>query len=316
MSGMKINSTFDGAVGQHSVKQQLSLFIDAYKHTNRLPFINLITSKGGGKSFFARKFREGLKRSDGSRPPLLPLNGATLTSVDQFFEQVYPEWVNNNACLFLDEIHNIPKQLQQIFLDILDVKDDPIREVTYEDIPYVFDFRKISFLAATTDQQKLVKPLRDRFEDVCFDDYSIDELYQIFCDKIDGASIDSDVKSFVQDTLRGNPRDAVKKAMNMNTFIAAKQVSRVTKSLWKEFCSIMGVFPCGINKNEKRLIGALAGKSKGLTLTNLSCVTGFEAQVIQKEYESILMQKGLMEVDGRRKLTAKGQALAKQLNLV
>ena len=88
MIGMETNSTFDDCIGQESVKRTLSLYIEAYKETNRLPFVNLTTQKGGGKSFFARKFREGLERKDGSRPPILEVNAQTIKNAESFFEQI------------------------------------------------------------------------------------------------------------------------------------------------------------------------------------------------------------------------------------
>ena len=137
---MQINKTFDGCIGQESVKATLSLYIDAFAQTGRLPFINLTAGKGGGKSFFARQFREGLLRKDGSRQPMLEVNCASIKNARQFFEQVYPTWVAHKALLFLDEIHNLPKDLEQMFLSILDVRQAPIRNVDYNGIPYDFNF--------------------------------------------------------------------------------------------------------------------------------------------------------------------------------
>ena len=57
----KVNEVFKDAIGQDSVKKTLSVYIDAYKKTNRMPFLNFTTQKGGGKTFFARKFREALQ---------------------------------------------------------------------------------------------------------------------------------------------------------------------------------------------------------------------------------------------------------------
>ena len=39
----KINEVFKDAIGQDSVKKTLSVYIDAYKKTNRMPFLNFTT---------------------------------------------------------------------------------------------------------------------------------------------------------------------------------------------------------------------------------------------------------------------------------
>jgi Holliday junction resolvasome RuvABC ATP-dependent DNA helicase subunit len=303
---MQINETFEECVGQESVKKTLSLYIDAYKETNRLPFLNLTTQKGGGKTFFARKFREALKRKDGTRPPMLEINGKTIRSVDQFFEQVYPVWVANDAFLFIDEGHNLPQALQQVFLTILNVDKNPNRTIELNGVPYDFNFEKISFAMATTDQQKLSEPLRDRLRDISFEDYKPSELFEIFENNLEyKIEISQEVKDEIISTFRGNPRDVVVKAEDLKTFSAAEKHKTVDSSVWQSFCSVMGVNPLGLSNAELSIVKIL-GKRGESTLTNLASITGFDRSAIQKDYESILVRKNLMEIDVKRKLTADG----------
>ena len=303
---MQINDTFEECVGQESVKKTLSLYIAAYKETNRLPFLNLTTQKGGGKTFFARKFREALKRKDGTRPPMLEINGKTIKGVEQFFEQVYPVWVANDAFLFIDEGHNLPQALQQVFLTILNVDKNPNRTIELNGIPYDFNFEKISFAMATTDQQKLSEPLRDRLRDISFEEYKPSELFEIFENNLEyKVEISAEAKDEIISTFRGNPRDVVVKAEDLKTFSAAEKHKTITSSIWKNFCSIMGVNPFGLSNAELSIVKIL-GKRGESTLTNLASITGFDRSAIQKDYESILVRKNLMEIDVKRKLTADG----------
>ncbi len=314
MFGMTINPTFKDAIGQDSVKKTLSLYIDAFAQTGQLQFITLVTGKGGGKSFFARKFREGLVRPDGSRPPLLEVNGAVINNAGVFFEQVYPVWVHHNACLFIDEVHNLPYKLQQIFLNVFDIKKNPVRTVEYDGIPYDFDFRKLTFISATTDQQKLVEPLRDRFRMIAFEEYTADQLYEVFESNLgDGFAVDFAIRDQIKETFRGNPRDAVVKAQELSTFAIAKKVSLINSGLWKEFCSVMGVNACGLNHSEKSILKLLASRGD-MTLGSLACATGFERSVIQKDYETMLIRKGLIDIDGKRKITNKGKQIVSQFS--
>lgn len=313
---METNKIFDECIGQDSVKRTLSLYIDAYKETNRLPFINLTTQKGGGKSFFARKFREGLRRKDGSTPPILEVNGQTIKNIDAFFEQVYPVWVSNNAFLFIDEGHNIPKPLQQIFLSVFDVKKNPHRQVEYEGVPYEFDFSKISFCMATTDQQKLAEPLRDRLRDICFEEYQSDELYEIFENNLEYyLDIDIPAKERIISVFRGNPRDSVVKAHDLSTFCSAKKIKKITSVIFDEFCKIMGINPFGLNHSEMGIIKALALRGR-MSLTNIASVTGFERSAIQRDYEQMLVKKNLMKIDGKRELTAEGVNFVREVGIV
>ena len=307
----KVNEVFKDAIGQDSVKKTLSVYIDAYKKTNRMPFLNFTTQKGGGKTFFARKFREALQRTDGSRPPMLEVNGKTIKNANSFFEQVYPVWIQNKAHLFIDEGHNLPNELQQIFLSVFNVDKNPIRTVEHDMIPYTFDFREISFCMATTDQQKLAEPLRDRLRDIAFEEYSDDNLYTIFHDNIENkVDIKSSVKEDIVSTFRGNPRDAVVKAEDLKTFVSARSLKEITKYIWQDFCNTMGILKYGLTASEMSIIKTL-GKRGAMSLTGLSSITGFQKGAIQIDYEAILIKKNLMKIDSKRELTKKGLDLAR-----
>jgi len=309
----KINDVFEDAIGQESVKKTLSVYIDAYKKTSRLPFLNFTTQKGGGKTFFARKFREALERKDGSKPPMLEINGKTIRNATSFFEQVYPVWIQNKAHLFIDEGHNLPNELQQIFLSVFNIDKNPVRTVEHDAIPYTFDFREVTFCMATTNQEKLVEPLRDRLRDIAFEEYKNEELYEIFYDSMENeAEIKESVKEDIISTFRGNPRDAVVKADDLKTFISARELKTVTKYVWEDFCKTMGVMKHGLTASETSIIKAL-GERGSMSLTGLASVTGFQRGAIQKDYEAMLIKKNLLKIDSKRELTKKGLDLAREL---
>lgn len=309
----KINDVFEDAIGQESVKKTLSVYIDAYKKTSRLPFLNFTTQKGGGKTFFARKFREALERKDGSKPPMLEINGKTIRNATSFFEQVYPVWIQNKAHLFIDEGHNLPNELQQIFLSVFNIDKNPVRTVEHDTIPYTFDFREVTFCMATTNQEKLVEPLRDRLRDIAFEEYKNEELYEIFYDSMENeAEIKESVKEDIISTFRGNPRDAVVKADDLKTFISARDLTTITKYIWEDFCKTMGVMKHGLTASETSIIKAL-GERGSMSLTGLASVTGFQRGAIQKDYEAMLIKKNLLKIDSKRELTKKGLDLAREL---
>jgi len=306
---MEINKAFKDAIGQDSVKRTLSVFIDSYKATNRLPFINLTTQKGGGKTFFARKFREALERPDGTRPPMLEINGKTIRNATAFFEQVYPLWVEHSAFLFIDEGHNIPKDLQEIFLTALNVDKNPVRTVTTDQGTYTFDFSKISLCMATTNQEKLCEPLRDRLRDVSFEDYNDDQLFKIFTSNLEKkVEIDNSAKKEIVSVFRGNPRDAVVKAEDVKTYAAATNCKKITKQIWNDIKQAMGINPLGLTNSEVQIVRALQ-KRGAMSLNEICSVTGYQKQAVQRDYEQILMRKNLMKIDVKRKLTQEGKSL-------
>jgi Holliday junction resolvasome RuvABC ATP-dependent DNA helicase subunit len=305
-NNQNINPTFAEVVGQEKVKTTLSLYLEAYSNTGRIPFLNLTTQAGGGKSYMARLFRSGLKRPDGSTPPLLEINAASIKTAGQFFEQVYPVWTQNNAVLFLDEIHAAPKDLQDIFLSILDVKKSPVRSVQWEDSHYDFDFNKISFISATTNQEKLTVPLRDRLKDISFQPYKQRELLEIFENQLfPDIEFSMEAKQSIIMCFRGNPRDAVVKADDIRMYCSAKGLKKVELHHWKDFCHVMSVNPHGLTNSEMTIVRVL-GQRTEMTLNGLASATGFSRNAIQRDYESMLVRKNLMEINQKRRLSADG----------
>lgn len=301
-----MRNEFEDVIGQESAKATLELYIDAYKETERLPAINLVSQKGAGKSFLVRKFREGLRRKDGSRPPILELNCATIKNSKVFFDSVYSTWINNQAVCFFDEFHASPHDLQSIFLSVLDVKKDPVRTVEFDGVPYAFDFTKISFISATTDSQRLLGPLQDRLRHINLEEYNNDQLFEIFEKNLENrVEIQPCAKNEIISTFRGNPRDVVVKAEDLKTYAAAKMCKKITKQIWDSFARVMGVQPMGLSHSEIQVLKAI-GRKREASLTDIASVTGFDRSLIQRSLESILVRKNLLQIDGKRKLTADG----------
>lgn len=301
-----MRNEFEDIIGQSSVKSTLELYLDAYKETERLPALFFQSARGNGKSFLVRKFRENLKRKDGSRPPILEVNAASIKNSSAFFEQIVPTWINHSAFLFIDELAEIPHDLQTLLLSILEVKKDPIREITFNEIPYQFDFRKISFCGASTDGQRLLVPLQDRLRTINLEEYKESELFEIFEKNLENKiEIMPCAKDEVISTFRGNPRDVVVKAEDLKTFSAAKQCNRITKQVWCDFTRVMGVKSLGLSFSEIQVLKAV-GKRREASLTDISSITGFDRSLIQRSLEGILVRKGLYEIDGKRRLSASG----------
>lgn len=306
-------STFDGLIGQESVKKQLTIFLLSYKNGNRLPFLNFIAAAGNGKTHFCRTFRENLGPPN-VRPPLLEVNARTIKNVGAFFDEVYPEWITNNAFLFLDEAHEIPMGLQQIFLTILNTESNPVRRITYNGIPYSFNFNDISIAFGTTDQQKIIEPLRDRLEDISFSEYSKKDLYKIFIQNVgEELKINKGVIPKIKEIFRGSPRDVVKKSENLINFCEILKAKEVDDSIWSLFCDSMGILPYGMNKGEFQVLKAIGDRGR-CSLQSIKSSTGFSRSAIQKDYESFLLKCGLMDIDGQRYLTNEGRRLYRSLS--
>lgn len=311
-------------IGQHQAKAKLSVFSQAYSSSGRLPFLMFEGERGGGKTKLVREFRRSLVRPDGSTPPIIEINAASIKSMNVFANQVYPIWRNENAILFVDEVHELAetgagRQILTYLLTILERDKNPVRRVIYNDremgeIELIFDFTKMGIMLATTDPQKLPEPLLDRLTEISLAKYDNHELFEIFKMNLPKEfMIPDSMKDIVVSSFRGHPRDVVAKAEELKDYMTAFNKTYLTPAIWDSFKDDMGVSEMGLSPAEVRLLKVLHNSTGPMSLQALSAATGYSRSVIQKKYEKHLLANGLMDIDGKRFLTNKGRDLMRQL---
>jgi len=175
-----------------------------------------------------------------------------------------------------------------------------------------FDFEKQNFLFATTELHKIFDPLKDRMTIVDFKPYVSKELAHIIQKKIDWVQFDKVVLDQIADTVRGNARSAIKRALEIKAFCEINNNPRVDAKAWLKIKQILGIKPQGLTNLEVQILDIL--KSNGpSSLQMLSAVTGMSRSAIQLEAENNLLRSGFMEIDGKRKITVKGTNILKEL---
>ena len=76
----------------------------------------------------------------------------------------------------------------------------------------------------------------------------------------------------------------------------------------KDLCDTLSILPEGLTQIEWRILNILRKEGRQ-SLQGLAARTGLSRTAIQKDFELYLLQKGYMEIDGQRLITAKGCAL-------
>ena len=248
----------------------------------------------------------------GGRPkPLLTVNSSTVKNVRQFVEDIVLKYVNDQTLtLFFDECHALPESVQTALLTILNPNKKNSNLFRYEDSEIMFDFKKVSFVFATTDPQKLVGPFKDRCRVLHMDEYEYKDLGKIVRENLDdGLEIPDDVMDHVASVCRGNARNAVLMAKdNIVQYMKGSKVSKMCHKHWDTLCDVLGIMPMGLESSEVQVLKALNDFPVGCSLNNLSAKTGFTRQAIMLEFESYLVKKGLMQIkSGGREITSKGK---------
>ena len=299
--------TFDGLIGQDNVKRKLSFYLKAFNKTSICPFLNFVGAKGLGKTEFAKAFARNLTNQDGSPRPFLEINCSTIKNNEAFFEQIFlPVIANNEVTILLDEAHALPKDLTNAFLTIFNTEKDHVKDFHWEEQVFTFNFKKQTFLFATTESDKLFPPLKDRLTTIDFEPYAYSELGQILQTKVPDVNFTADALYQISKTTRGNARNAVMRAKEIMLFCEAENCPNFDGASFEKFCDTLGILPHGITCTEKQLLQILAERG-ACTLSMLSASTGLSTTSIRADHELYLLRKNFMQIDGKRKITSDGR---------
>jgi Holliday junction resolvasome RuvABC ATP-dependent DNA helicase subunit len=297
---------FEKLVGQNQIKSKLNFYIDVYKKTRVVPFLNFIGARGLGKTAYAREFAKNLTTISGTQKPFIEINSSTIKSVNQFLEQVFvPHIQGKEVTVLFDECHALPDSLIYTLLTILNTEKNPKREYRAGDEVYDFDFTKHHFLFATTESHQLFEPLKDRLTVVEFADYSIDDLKDIFKMYLSDYTFDEESIQTIAETSRGNARSCILRAKEIEDYCKAYNVRHVSKEDAHKLFNILGVLPQGLNRIEWQILNILK-KSGSCSLATLAAKTGLSRSSIQRDHEMFLLRKGFITIEGLRKITYDG----------
>ena len=311
---MMTDTYFPDIIGQERVKKALGFYIDGFKETNCIPHLMFTAPRGCGKTTMATAMAKNLY-ADGAIKPLITINCSTIKSLKQFFNMiVIPHMVERDATVLFDECSELPKDVTMALLTITNPNKDNRNEFSYEDYNVVFDFRRLSFMFATTEGQSIFHALMDRMERIDLEEYKLDELGQIVLMGLDGYTVDKKTLEGISSVLRGNARAGQKMAMKMKLYLDSQSKKHFNEKDWKELCGKLGILPLGISVQELNLMRYMARK-KATRLTELAAITGLSKGAIQKDYELYLSKMGLMEIQPEgRSLTTKGLEYLNELD--
>ena len=307
------NNYFPDLIGQSAVKRKLSFYIDAFNKTSVCPFLLLTGAKGLGKTEFAKGFGRNLVNADGTKRNFIELNCSTIKNNEQFFEQIFLPLISDNEITILfDECHALPKDLTMAFLTIFNTETKNKKTFEWNEMSFEFNFKKQTFIFATTESDKIFAPLKDRLTNVDFEPYSEKELGQILKLCASNASIPDDCLQEVSTSVRNNARNAVMRAKEISLYCGSKDNYFFSLKDFKNLCQSVSILPLGLTYTEKQILEVLH-QHGSTTLTGLSAKLGLSKTFIQKDHELYLLNKNLIEIDGRGKITSKGIAICKKL---
>jgi len=283
----------DDYVGQTKAKENLKISIDAARlRDDTLDHVLLYGPPGLGKTtlsnIIANELGVNIRVTSG---PAIEKQGdlvALLTNL------------NEKDVLFIDEIHRLPRQVEEILypamedyaVDII-IGKGPSAQSIHLPLP------RFTLIGATTRAGQLTTPLRDRFGVLLrLELYTVEELAFIIRRSagILGVAIDEDGSLELASRSRGTPRIANRLLKRVRDFAQVRGNGRIDRATASAALDMMEIDELGLDNIDRRMLETIITFYGGgpVGLETLAATVGEEAVTIEDVYEPYLMQIGYL----------------------
>lgn len=304
---------FANLIGQTAIKSLLQFHLETHEAGKPLPHLLFTGAFGNGKTAFIRNFAKEITQS-GTVGKYIEINSASVKSVQWFIDNVYMPHIldRENVCILFDEAHELPRSVQTWFLTVLNTEKSHVRRVNHDGTDYEFDFCKLSMNFATTDPNKLGKPLKSRTEIIALAPYSAEELMEIVRLNVPEIEFEDNVLEELVGSIKPSPRAAEQIARKVENFCAIKKRKYFGSADFVNLSSLVDIKIHGLDNTEISVLKLLDERGP-MTLTEISACLSIPATALRQDHEHHLLRKGFLKLDGKRHITNRGKEVIKTI---
>jgi Holliday junction DNA helicase RuvB len=281
-------------IGQEALRDQLAVSIEAAcSRAEALDHVLLAGPPGLGKTSLAQILAAELG------VPFVQTAGPALErkgDIASFLTALEPR-----AVFFVDEIHRLPRALEETFYPAMEDGVLPItvgqgagaRIVTLPLPPF-------TLIGATTRTGLLTTPLRDRFGiQHRLEHYDPEDLARIVVRSAHllGVSIEAGGAVAIARRSRGTPRIANRLLRRVRDYAEVRHSGLVTEAVAASALDLLQVDEAGLDRLDREILRAICDTFGGgpVGLSTLAVAVGEEQDTIEDVYEPYLLQRGFIE---------------------
>lgn len=285
---------FDEYIGQTDVKENIKVFVKAAKLRNTsLDHVLLYGPPGLGKTtlshIIANELGVNIKTASG---PTIEKSGdlaAILSSLEPY------------DVLFIDEIHRIPKYIEEILYSAMeDFKLDIIVGSEGQSRNIKIDLPPFTLVGATTRAGDLSSPLRDRFGITCkLEYYKDEELTEIVkrSARVLDLKIEEEAAYTIAKRSRKTPRIANRLLKRVSDFALVNGLETIDKDITDKSLTKLKVDEYGLDNTDIEYLESLINKFNGgpVGIESIAASIGEEVTTIEDVIEPFLLQEGFIK---------------------
>jgi Holliday junction DNA helicase RuvB len=281
-------------IGQDALKDQLSVSIAAAaSRAEPLDHVLLAGPPGLGKTSLAQIVAAELE------VPFVPTAGPALERKGDI--AAYLTALEPRSVFFVDEIHRLPRALEETFYPAMEDRCLPItvgqgagaRVVTIDLPPF-------TLIGATTRTGLLSTPLRDRFGiQHRLEHYGPEELARIVrrSARLLDVTIEDEGAIAIAERSRGTPRVANRLLKRVRDYAEVRGSGVVSATIAAAALDLLEVDHEGLDRLDREILRTICEKFSGgpVGLSTLAVSVGEEQDTIEDVYEPYLLQRGLIQ---------------------